>query len=424
MRHYIIKTVALLSAAITVFSCNKQEPQAPEKPDNTVLDAPVLSVDSSGIFSRTVSWETVANAEYYALTIDDSEEIIYQATSYEFTQLPVGEHTVKVKAGSFSGIGDSEWSEITFKVVESDEWFSLTSFLAEDENQGVYRYNAIWYTLSGTDVTEVLYRCYLYEKDISEDDMINTLSSEGSAFRPTQLEAVNSQDGYTGLLPDMEPMTKYLLCFLATNANGEQMLIMTTATTEKFYGSIPEQMLPWIGKWRVSSEQTMKWPDKTSLNSLCLEDTPMERDIEIVFNESLGTLDLYGWSPEACIATGKDPADVPMPVNVSEYGDLQMMSGGPAGEWGDMHLYWFGCGTITYEDSGAMNNGIAMGTYPAITWILEGNTARAQHFSGLYDIGSTYENFSIDLFASHEMAFGILAIEGTPAGKMTMTKIE
>jgi hypothetical protein len=170
------------------------------------------------------------------------------------------------------------------------DWFSQEVFLAEDEEEGITKYNAIWVTWTGTGVADLSYAVFETADiegatDAELEDYLSILPSE-------YLQYVNSTEGLTAPLgPGLSGSTSYTLCTLVKDANGIKYMAKSTITTEEAQQSAA--LKRWVGTYSAQTNQmvdisakTIAPVDKVTNFTFTVEATPGTAD----------EVDVYGLS--------------------------------------------------------------------------------------------------------------------------------
>lgn len=258
----LFKLMMAFVALFTFAACETETdtpvgPNVPDTPASGELAAPVLRVENLAESSFTVAWDSVPGAASYTAVLKGDVKQITE-TSVNFTDMEVGEYTVRVKAVApkNSELKDSAYATITVAVegVTSVDWFDQTLYTDTDEQNNIYPYNALCVEWKGTGVKSISYGLFEtdYLKKLSLADVkknLNTFTNELEV-----LAAING-DGTVFCFTDLVGDTSYTLVTLVTNEAGVEFMPRTEQKTEA--ASASEDTLKWIGKWNVSSHDTI-----------------------------------------------------------------------------------------------------------------------------------------------------------------------
>lgn len=224
---------AILAVAAIASSCEKGNAGDGQTGEPAILDTPVLSIEDQTTTSFTVTWEAVENADSYICTINDGAEQKTSGTSVKFSGLAEGEYTVKVKATSGDErYADSGWASCEVTLAGT---FTLDVYLSDKyASYGQYRYNSIWFTAKGSDITAASYTCYTYREGFSDEDMTADFEAGGNNIFPVEgqelalLLTAGFENGFIGLPAE----TTFEIAFYVTFTDGEKHLYRKTVTTE------------------------------------------------------------------------------------------------------------------------------------------------------------------------------------------------
>ncbi len=123
----LIGIFSFLLALICLVSCGKDADN-----EKTMLDTPVVTVKG-----QNVSWEKVANAKGYIVSVNSEAQAVQTETTFKINATQSGDYLVKVKAvaDSNSNYKDSKFSEgilTTINVVDKDDLATTTIWVVGD----------------------------------------------------------------------------------------------------------------------------------------------------------------------------------------------------------------------------------------------------------------------------------------------------
>ena len=285
--------MAVLAAMFAFVACTEgtDEPQnEPQKGGK--LATPELS-ETHTETSFTISWNAVSGADAYMVNFDGKNKTTTEC-SYTVENLNAGEYTVRVKATG-AGYDDSDNAKIvvTLTGITEADWFTQEVFLAESEEDGITKYNAVWSTWKGTGVTDLQYA--LFEtaslEGATDADIKGALTSISGDQLSSILAYVNSAEGFTSVFSPVDGSTSYTLCTLVEDANGIEFLTKSEITTEE--AELTEATKRWIGTYSAQTNQmvdiaaeTVAPVDKVTNFTFTVEATPGTAD----------EVDVYGLS--------------------------------------------------------------------------------------------------------------------------------
>lgn len=264
MTKKLFQLMVAFVAIVAFAACEKEptpvgpeQPNQPEAPTSGELAAPVLRVENLEESSFTVAWDSVPGAVSYTVVLKGDVKQTTE-TSVSFTDMEVGEYTVRVKAIAPKGgeLKDSGYATITVVVegLTSVEWFDQTLFTDTDAEQGVYPYNALCVEWKGTGVKSIRYGLFETEElnKLSFTDVkknLNTFSNE------LEILAGINGDGVSFYFTDLAGDTSYTLLALVTNEADVEFMARTEQKTEAAAAS--EDAQKWVGEWTVTSHETI-----------------------------------------------------------------------------------------------------------------------------------------------------------------------
>ena len=238
MRFTCIATAILAIAAIAT-SCEKTNPEEGnpgegQTEEPAILETPALSVEDQTATSFNVTWEAVENADSYTYTINDGEEQKTSGTSISCSSgLSGGKYTIKVKATSGDGrYTDSGWASCEVDLAGT---FTLDVYLSDKyASYGQYRYNSVWFTAKGSDITAASYTCYTYREGFSDEDMTAEFEAGGNYIYPVagQELALLLTVGFENGFIELPSETTFEIAFYVTFSDGGKRLYRKTVTTE------------------------------------------------------------------------------------------------------------------------------------------------------------------------------------------------
>lgn len=428
---------AILAIAATVSSCEKITPEEGDPGDGqqqeTQLEKPVLSVTEETASSFTVQWEAVENADSYTCTINDGAEQKTSETSMTFSGLTAGTYTVKVKATSENeAYTDSDWAscEVTLAAQE-DGTFSLDVYLSDKyASYGQYRYNSIWFTAKGSDITAASYTCYTYQEGFSDEDMIADFEAGGKYIYPVEGEelALLLTAGYDNGFIGLPAETTFEIGFYVTFSNGKKQLYRESVTTE----AAPEtddDLAQWLGTWNITSDKSFAWVPSSEQGYVdaALQDTPksgtltIERDpsnaSSVIITGLCGIKKLVDYGYDKVAGTVQN-------------GNLILMNRTIIGNTEQGTMGWFGYSLVTQDGSDQSFYSYVNGDYPAFAFSLSGDTATSVAGSGTLSFGNggsgTYSVLTYDIYILYPS--GGLGIyhqtdDASYAGNITLTRV-
>ena len=209
----------------------------------------------------TVTWDEVENATEYTLYLNHDGVYYTTETSYTFTDLGIGTYYVRVEAMA-DGYEDSDCSksvEVKISGPESVDWFSQKLWLPENneenEEKCINSSNTIFFNWSGIDVVDIRYTFGYAENLPSSEGQIIALMLSANSL----LSDINQTDGIDLTLNKLESNREFVLCTLATNSNGEQVLAIDRITTDPYIATRTTQT--WLGTWSAYAMQTVYFGD-------------------------------------------------------------------------------------------------------------------------------------------------------------------
>ncbi|MBO5856471.1 MAG: fibronectin type III domain-containing protein [Alistipes sp.] len=285
--------MAVLAAMFAFVACTEGTDEPQDEPQKGgKLATPELS-ETHTETSFTISWNAVSGADAYMVNFDGKNYTTAEL-SYTFENLNAGEYTVRVKATG-AGYDDSDNAKIvvTLTGITEADWFSQEVFLAEDAEEGITKYNAVWFTWKGTGVADLQYA--LFEtaslEGATDADIKGALNSISGDQLSNILAYVNSAEGFTSVFSPVDGSTSYTLCTLVEDANGIEFLTKSEITTEQ--AELTEATKRWIGTYSAQTNQmvdiaaeTIAPVDKVTNFTFTVEATPGTAD----------EVDVYGLS--------------------------------------------------------------------------------------------------------------------------------
>lgn len=390
----------MIAAVVAVFalaSCTPEE--APSNNNNAggKLATPVLSKTQTET-SFTITWDAVTNAESYIVNFDGVNKSVTER-SFTVENLNAGTYTVRVKAQA-KGREDSDSAKIdvTLTGLTEADWFNQQLFLDEYADEGVTKFNSIWFTWKGTGIADIKYGLFL-TSDVEQatDDAIKAKLNSFAADQISYvLEYVNSAEGFTSYIgPGLNGLTQYTLCTLVKNADGIEFMEKTNITTEE--AVLTDGVKRWLGTY---SAQTAKMVNINS-SPVAITDEVTNFEFSVVAVDGTADLvDIYGLS----LLTADLPAfGYVLSQDGSDY--LCVMACQAVAEVGDgWYAYWMPfCevpGGYTFVTGEFIAYAFAMDAAGNITY---------QAGNGELGDGTKFSVVAMDLLAFNGEKLGILA---------------
>mgnify|MGYP003292238739 CR=1 FL=1 len=250
----LFSMMAVLAAMFAFVACS-ETPDGPNDEPKGKLATPELTSTTTET-SFTIAWNAVSGADAYMVNFDGKNYTTAEL-SYTFENLNAGEYSVRVKATG-KGYEDSDNAKIvvTLTGLTEADWFSQELFLAEDAEEGITKFNSVWFTWKGTGIADVQYG--LFEtaslEGATDADIKGALKSIPSDQISTILSDVNGAEGFTSVFgPGLYGSTSYTLYTLVKNAEGLEFLTKSEITTEALV--LTDAAKAWLGTWTVKSHQ-------------------------------------------------------------------------------------------------------------------------------------------------------------------------
>ena len=407
--------IMIAAAALSFAACS--EKNGNDEPNNggngSKLETPAPEVAEKGDTWFTISWEAVANADSYTLSIK-GKNINTAETSYKFENYNAGDYTVRVKAIG-EGYKDSDFGSVnvTLTGATSVDWFQSTVAPAPvNEEEGYAPYNAVAFTWKGTGVKSLSYGLYISETLITVDD--KTIKNALKAVDAETLAAVNSADGLSAVLGPINGGTTYTMCLLATNEAGIEFFSKQEVTTESAEAS--DVAKAWVGTWEVKSTQKYSIDDKGVGTIVDGADT-------FTVNITTSPNDPYEVIVDGFSVLGEGFYTYGI---VGKEGELNILNGTYLGmsEDGSFEYNWLGWFSIDGSDAQ-----ISMDGYPSNVVTMDGDNATSTNKYNLYYEDGTPAPtvcYCSDVFGVGEGGKIYFLIESFPGvyrtGNMTWTK--
>ena len=251
--------MAVLTAMFAFVACTKgtDNPNnggGNDNPKGEKLATPELS-ETHTETSFTISWNAVSGAEAYMVNFGGKNYTTAEL-SYTFENLNAGEYTVRVKATG-KGYEDSDNAKIvvTLTGLTEIDWFTQEVFLAEDAEEGITKYNAVWFTWKGQGIADIQYGLFETEglEGATDAEIKGELSSLPSDQISTYLSYVNGAEGLTSVFRPVDGSTSYTLCTLVKNEAGLEFLVKSEITTEE--AELTDATKRWIGTYSAQTNQ-------------------------------------------------------------------------------------------------------------------------------------------------------------------------
>ena len=248
----LFSMMAVLAAMFAFVACT----DSTDEPAGTKgkLATPELTSTTTET-SFTISWNAVSGADAYIVNFDGKNYTVAEC-SYTVENLNAGDYTVRVKATG-KGYEDSDSAKIVVSVsgIKECNWFTQELFLAEDSEEGITKYNAVWFTWKGTGIADVQYG--LFEtaalEGASDKDIKDNLNTFDAQTLEVVLDYINGAEGFTNVFTDTDGSTSYTLCTLVTNEDGIEFLAKSDITTEE--AELTEATKRWIGTYSAQTNQ-------------------------------------------------------------------------------------------------------------------------------------------------------------------------
>ena len=250
--------MAVLTAMFAFVGCGEttEEPTPePNKPTPGKLATPELSVKEQTATSFTIAWNAVTGADSYMVNFKGKNYTVTDL-EYKFENLNAGEYTVKVLAkGEGYDNSDKATIKVTLTGLTEADWFSQELFLAESEEDGYTKSNAVWCTWKGEGIADIQYGLFETEglEGATDADIKGVLKSIPSDQIGAILQYVNSAEGFTSVFGPVSGSTSYTLYTLVKNAEGLEFLTKSEITTEALV--LTDDAKAWLGTWNVKSHQ-------------------------------------------------------------------------------------------------------------------------------------------------------------------------
>lgn len=272
----LFKLMAAFVALFVVAACETEtpaptpnEPEQPETPVSGELATPQLRVEELKESSFTIVWDSVPGADHYTVVLKQDIKQITE-TSVTYTDLPVGEYAVRVKAVAPKGteLKDSAYATISVTVsgVTNVDWFEQMLYTDTNEAEGIYPYNALCVEWKGVGVKSIRYG--LFETNTIKNMSMDNIKKQLNKFdNEAEVLAELNDKGVSFYFTDLLGDTKYTMMTLVTNNEGLEFMARTDHETEVAVAS-PEAA-KWIGKWNVTSDKTITFDSqgKATLNN-------------------------------------------------------------------------------------------------------------------------------------------------------------
>ena len=323
----IFSLMAVLAAMFAFVACeptpstgNNDEPEKGGK-----LATPELS-ETHTETSLTISWNAVSGAEAYMVNFGGKNYTTAEL-SYTFENLNAGEYTVRVKATG-KGYDDSDNAKITVTLTGLTEvnWFTQEVFLAESAEDGITKFNSVWFTWQGEGVADVQYGLFETESlaGVADADIKGAMNGFDYQTLEKVLASVNSAEGFTNVFgPGLDGSTSYTLCTLVKNAQGLEFLAKNEITTEE--AKQIEAVKRWVGTYSAQTNQmvdvaaeTIAPVEKVTNFTFTVEATPGTADEVMVYGLSeldpelpaIGYAMTYEGLDYLCVLAGEAVADI------------------------------------------------------------------------------------------------------------------
>lgn len=278
--------MAVLAAMFAFASCEPTPDPGPEPtPETKKLATPELTVTKTPT-SFTVSWNAVVNAQQYMVNMGGKN---YNTTECEYTfeNLNAGTYTVRVQATA-TGYEASDAAKEVVEITGATEvdWFEQTlSKITEPvevtdaygDTFFVNGWDGFLYSWKGTDVADIKAGIFSTEQieGMGASDLKEYLDPAGQDI----VSAVNSAEGYEGVITGCTGSTSYTVCVLVTNADGVEFFKKNEITTDVAVAT--EEAEAWFGEWTCTTEQIFTFQNNTSLDK-CFSNQTVEHTLNIV----------------------------------------------------------------------------------------------------------------------------------------------
>ena len=289
--------MAVLTAMFAFVACtegtdNPNNGGGKDNPKGEKLATPELS-ETHTQTSFTISWNAVSGAEAYMVNFKGKNYTTAEL-SYTFENLNAGEYSVRVKATG-KGYEDSDNASIvvTLTGLTEVDWFTQEVFLAEDAEEGITKYNAVWFTWKGQGIADIQYGLFETEslEGATDADIKGELSSIPSDQISEILSYVHGAEGFTYVFSPVDGSTTYTLCTLVKNEAGLEFLAKSEITTEKAEQSAA--LKRWVGTYSAQTNQMVDIAAET----IAPVDQVTNFDMTVVAVEGTADeVDVYGLS--------------------------------------------------------------------------------------------------------------------------------
>lgn len=321
----IFSLMAVLTAMFAFVACEPVNPTPDGPVQGGKLATPELS-ETHTETSFTISWNAVSGAEAYMVNFGGKNYTTAEL-SYTFENLNAGEYTVRVKATG-KGYDDSDNAKITVTLTGLTEvnWFTQEVFLAESAEEGITKFNSVWFTWQGEGVADVQYGLFETESlaGVADADIKGAMNGFDYQTLEKVLTSVNSAEGFTNVFgPGLDGSTSYTLCTLVKNAEGLEFMAKNEITTEE--AQQIEAVKRWVGTYSAQTNQmvdvaaeTIAPVEKVTNFTFTVEATPGTADEVMVYGLSELSSDLpaigYAMTYEGldylCVYAGEAVADL------------------------------------------------------------------------------------------------------------------
>jgi hypothetical protein len=322
----LFSMMAVLAAMFAFVGCGETPGGGVDEPvQGNKLATPELS-ETHTQTSFTVAWNAVSGADAYMVNFGGKNYTTAEL-SYTFENLNAGEYTVRVKATG-KGYQDSDNAKIvvTLTGLTEVDWFEQEVFLAESAEDGITKFNSVWFTWKGEGVTDVQYGLFETESLEGAADADIKGAMNGFDFQTLEkvLTSVNSAEGFTNAFgPGLDGSTSYTLCTLVKNAEGLEFMAKNEITTEE--AQQIAALKRWVGTYSAQTAQmvnvaaeTIAPVDQVTNFTFTVEAVPGTSDEVEVYGLSelsaelpaLGYVMSYEGLDYLCIYAGQAVADL------------------------------------------------------------------------------------------------------------------
>lgn len=252
--------MAVLAAMFAFVACTKStdEPgtgNGGETPKGGKLATPELTIKEQDGTSFTIAWNAVSGAEKYKVNFKGENKDTTEC-EYTFENLNAGKYTVMVIAMG-EGYENSDKATINVELTGLTEvdWFTQEVFLAEDAEEGITKYNAVWFTWKGQGIADIKYALFETEglEGATDAEIKGELNSIPSDQISKILSDVNGAEGVTSVFSPVDGSTSYTLCTLVKNEVGLEFLAKSDITTEEAQQSAA--LKRWVGTYSAQTNQ-------------------------------------------------------------------------------------------------------------------------------------------------------------------------